>query len=331
MRGKQHSFSLSSHAFEWAVPQLGFISMKTNSSFWANLLFVLALPLSGLAQEEGGKSFPPVPDELIPRYDVYRTKKSMVIDGKLDEAVWSNTRPSRKFVDLITGEKTQYSTTVKVLWDLEYLYLGYEIQEPNVQAKFTQRDSPIWQENDVEFFIAGRDAYYELEINARGTLYEGLFVWQDVYETAGFSTIPELDVRREEVRRQKFNGVGLRNHPRGLRWAFLAWDLPNLKSAVSVQGTLNDPSDTDQGWSVELAIPWSALKILDRSIPRKWPPRDGDVWRVDVSRFNQQKAEGEPVDSGGWAWSHHGIWDSHIPECFTYLILKDEIVGEAKP
>mgnify|MGYP006215590669 FL=1 len=110
--------------------------MKTNSSFWANLLFVLALPLSGLAQEEGGKSFPPVPDELIPRYDVYRTKKSMVIDGKLDEAVWSNTRPSRKFVDLITGEKTQYSTTVKVLWDLEYLYLGYEIQEPNVQAKF---------------------------------------------------------------------------------------------------------------------------------------------------------------------------------------------------
>ena len=83
----QHSFALRPHAFEWAVPQLGFRSMKFNSSFWANLLFVLALPLSGFAQEEGGKSFPPVPDESIPRYDVLRTKKSMVIDGKLDEAV----------------------------------------------------------------------------------------------------------------------------------------------------------------------------------------------------------------------------------------------------
>ena len=304
--------------------------MKINLSFWATLLFVLVLPFSGPAQEKEEKRFPPVPDESIPRYDVYRTKTSIVIDGKLEEEVWSKTRPSRRFVDLITGQKTRYSTTVKVLWDPEYLYLGYEIQEPNVQAMFIERDSPIWQENDVEFFIAGKDAYYELEINARGTLYEGLFVWQDVYETAGFSKIPELNVGREGVRRQKFNGVGLKDHPRGLRWAFLAWDLPNLKSAVSVQGTLNDPSDKDQGWSVELAIPWSALKILDRSKPRKWPPKGGDVWRVDVSRFNQQKAEGEPVDSGGWAWTHHGIWDSHIPECFTYLILKDEIAGEEK-
>jgi hypothetical protein len=40
--------------------------------------------------------------------------------------------------------------------------------------------------------IAGRDAYYEFEINPLGTIYEALFVWEDAYESGGFSKIPEL-------------------------------------------------------------------------------------------------------------------------------------------
>ncbi|HRE29962.1 MAG TPA: carbohydrate-binding family 9-like protein, partial [Anaerolineales bacterium] len=63
-------------------------------------------------------------------------------------------------VDLIGGHPTKYATDVAVGWDDSALYLGYRIEEPNVAGSFTERDSPIWQENDVEFFIAGDDAYY---------------------------------------------------------------------------------------------------------------------------------------------------------------------------
>lgn len=290
--------------------------------------FILVVQAS-MAQDGLPQAFPPVPDREIPRYEVFRVETPLQIDGKLDDPAWQAAKASRSFVDLISGKSTRYETRVKVLWDQDYLYFGYSIEEPDVQAKFTKRDSPIWQENDVELFIAGEDAYYELEINARGTLYEGLFVWQDRYKSAGYAEIAELDRRRPEVKSQAFNGVGLRNHPRGLRWAFLAWDLPGLKSAVSIQGSLNDPSDQDQGWTVELAVPWRALSVLNRTQPRVLPPRDGDICRVDVSRFNQTKAPGEPKDSGGWAWSHHGVWDSHIPECFTYLILRERVVGKA--
>lgn len=288
----------------------------------------VVIPAS-FAQENSEPAFPPVPDSGIPRYEVYRVDKPIQIDGKLDDAAWKLTKPSRSFVDLISGKSTRYETRVKVLWDHEYLYFGYAVEEPDVQAKFTKRDSPIWQENDVELFIAGEDAYYELELNALGTLYEGLFVWQDRYESAGYSEIAELDRRRAEVKSQPFNGVGLTNHPRGLRWAFLAWDLPGLQSAVSIRGSINDSSDRDEGWTVELAVPWSSLGVLDRTKPRVFPPRDGDIWRVDVSRFNKNKAPGEPKDSGGWAWSYHGIWDSHIPECFTYLVLRDRVAGQS--
>ena len=59
------------------------------------------------------------------------------------------------------------------------------------------------------------------------------------------------------------------------------WEIPGLKSAVHLDGTLNDPADMDRGWTVELAFPWPALAELAR---RPAPPRDGDQWRVDFSR-----------------------------------------------
>ncbi|HAN98923.1 MAG TPA: hypothetical protein DCQ98_16480 [Planctomycetaceae bacterium] len=269
--------------------------------------------ISAIAADE----FPPVPESGIPRIVAYRVDAPPTIDGRLDEAIWSRLPRSRSFVDLIGGHPTKYATDVAVGWDDSALYLGYRIEEPNVAGSFTERDSPIWQENDVEFFIAGDDAYYEFEINSLGTIYEGLFVWEERYESSGLSELPELDRRRPETKWQKFDGVGFTEHPRGDRLAFLAWDFPGLRSAVHVDGTLNDDSDIDRGWTVELAIPWQGLALLDRSKPRPLPPHDGDIWRMDFSRFNKQKTDAN--DSGGWAHSHHGVWDSHLPECFTFV------------
>ena len=55
----------------------------------------------------------------------------------------------------------------------------------------------------------------------------------------------------------------------------------DCRSAVHLDGTLNDPRDADRGWSIELAFPWKVLGELAR---RPAPPRDGDQWRVNFSR-----------------------------------------------
>ena len=86
-----------------------------------------------------------------------------------------------------------------------------------------------------------------------------------------------------------------------------------------MDGTVNDNSDRDRGWTVEIAIPWAGLAHLARPDGRSLPPRDGDVWRMDFSRFNQYKEAAPAKDPGGWAWSPHGAWDSHIPEVFPYV------------
>ena len=148
----------------------------------------------------------------------------------------------------------------------------------------------------MELFIAGLDAYYELEVNSLGTIYEVFFVWEDAYEKSGYARIPEFNRAGEGVR--PFGGVGFKNHPRGRRIGFWRWDLPGLRIAVNVDGTVNDNSDRDRGWPVEIAIPWAGLAHLARADDRSLPPKDGDVWRMDFSRFNQYK-EAPPAQDPG--------------------------------
>ena len=72
------------------------------------------------------------------------------------------------------------------------------------------------------------------------------------------------------------SGVGGHTHPRGERWGFLDWDYPGLRHAVHVGC---------RGWTAELALPWQGLELLADG--RSLPPNEGDVWRIDCSRFEQ--------------------------------------------
>lgn len=253
-------------------------------------------------------------EEDIPRYTAAKTSGRVNIDGKPDEDAWKNAVRSKPFTDLISGASARLNTQAAVLWDNENLYVAYWVEEPDVTATLTKRDAPIYQDNDVELFVAGADGYYEFEINSFGTIYEVLFFWEDAFEKKGYHLRPEFDRNAKGVRR--FNGVAYK-HPRGRRIGFWNWDMPGLKSAVHVNGTINDSSDKDNGWTVEIAIPWSSLKIVAEGDGRALPPKRGDTWRMDFSRFNVKKYNKD--DSGGWAWSSHGVWDSHVPECFTYV------------
>ena len=260
-----------------------------------------------------GTAFP-CPAGEIAHYTAYRVEQPLNIDGCLDEPAWHQAPKSPRFVDLVHGTPAIHDTRAAVLWDDTYLYVGFWVEEPLVRATLAERDSLVYNDNDVEVFIAGRDAYYEFEINALGTVYEVFFIWDDALEH--YAKMPEFD--RNAAGARPWNGVGYQ-HPRGSRTGYWGWDLPGLLSAVHVDGTLNDDSDRDRGWTVELALPWQGLHPLALSDDRVLPPRDCDTWRMDFSRFNTYKAAPPALDSSGWTWSSHHVWDSHVPECFPYI------------
>jgi len=228
------------------------------------------------------------------RYACRRAPSVLRIDGRLDDAAWNRAPWTGPFVDIQGAKQPQprFRTRAKMLWDDEYFYVGAELEEPHVWATLTKHDSVIFHDDDFEVFIdpnGDSHEYYEFEINALGTGWD-LFLPRP-YKDGG----------------QAMNG----------------WEIPGLKTAVRVDGTLNDPTDTDRGWTVELAFPWSALKEEAR---RPSPPADGDQWRVNFSRVEWATS----VDRGryakvpgtrenNWVWSPQGVVDMHRPETWGYV------------
>jgi hypothetical protein len=266
-------------------------------------------------------------EELLAHYRCLRTNHPPRIDGRLDEPCWQKAVRSPRFVDLVTGRPGLYDTRMAALWDEEALYVGFWIEEPDVRAGLTERDSFLWTENDVELFIAGPDAYYEFQINALGTIYEVFYIWQEAYRRGGFSARPEFDLAGGNVDVlggfQDASRHG--RHPRGKRWAFMNWDFSGFRGAVHVEGTINDDRDIDRGWTVELAFPWKGMESLAGGRPL--PPRDGDTWRMDFSRFEAIHAAGSRLSPDpGWALNPHGVYDSHIPECFSFVHFLREAI-----
>ena len=251
------------------------------------------------------------------KYTCYRTPERISIDGMLDEAVWSRAPWSSPFVEIVSGEPAWFDTRVALLWDDDNLYFGFKAEETDVWGTLTERDSKIYEENDLEIFVAGKNAYYEFEINALNVIYEVFWIWKDVHQPGGpYWGRPEFDPATQ--RTMVLEGVGGHVHERGERWGFLDWDLPGLRHGVHVDGTLNKRDDIDRGWSAEIAIPWRGLELIADG--RSLPPRDGDVWRIDCSRFEKIGKNTEVLDPCiGWTWNRHGHYDSHIPEVFPEI------------
>lgn len=236
--------------------------------------------------------------ESPPRnYMAYRSSSPLVIDGKLDEIDWQHAPWSEYFMDIEGPHVTapHLKTRVKMLWDDQYFYIAAHMEEPHIWATFTQRESIIFHENNFEVFIdptGDTHNYYELEINALGTTWDLML------------TMP-----------YRFFGIPIS-----------AWDIDGLKKGIHINGTLNNPNDTDTSWTVELALPW---QILRECSPGRRAPLPGEQWRINFSRVQwrldvvdgkYQKTinpeTGRPYPEYNWVWSPQWAIDMHRPECW---------------
>ncbi|MEM1120448.1 MAG: carbohydrate-binding family 9-like protein [Bacteroidota bacterium] len=256
-------------------------------------------------------------------YTAKKISTSITVDGNIQKAVWKNANWSKRFVDMVSGDAGMYNTQVAILWNETHLYFAFVAEEPFVEAKLTEKGSIIFLENDLEVFIDGGDCYYELEVNAANTTYEVFFIWKDAYHKDKFQ-LPQFDVHQDQA--YTFGGDYDRSgasfwkgtHPRGIRWAFTNYEMQGLQTAVQVDGTLNDNSDIDQGWSLEVGIPWKSLELLANG--RTIPPSDGDIWTMFLGRFQKLMVGGKEVHPHpAMVLNSHGIYDTHLPEKWSKI------------
>ncbi|ATL47211.1 carbohydrate-binding family 9-like protein [Chitinophaga caeni] len=250
-----------------------------------------------------GQSFPEHFDmkpDSIRGYICYRTNQVINIDGKGTEAIWEKAPWTDSYIDIEGSKrpKPKYTTRTKMLWDEQYLYIFAELEEPHIWANLRKHDTIIFHDNDFEVFIdptGDTHNYFEIEINA-------------------FNTVMDLYMFKP----YRVGGT-----------AMLNWDCKGLKTAVHVNGTINNPADQDHSWTVEMAIPFSALAFYHR----RSVPGDGNIWRINFSRvewdvdikdgfyYKQKKPE------NNWVWSPIGIVNMHAPEKWGFLQFSKDVAG----
>jgi hypothetical protein len=209
-----------------------------------------------------------------------------VIDGRLDDSVWSNAPWTDAFVDITGHEDLRpvYRTRMKMLWDDHNLYIAAEMEEPDVHGTLTAHDSVIFHDDDFEMFLkpvpTGKD-YFEFEMNALNTTWD-------------------LHLDRPYREGGKADN---------------AWEAEGIQTAVAVQGTLNNHGDRDQGWTLEIALPLNAFASRQQ-VPM---PVNGTQWLVNFSRV--EWLQGHPREEN-WVWSPQGEVNMHIPERWGALTFR---------
>lgn len=240
------------------------------------------------------------------RYLCKKASEPLELDGRLDKPFWAQAPWTEDFVD-IEGDlqpNPTKQTRVKMLWDDEYFYFGAELIEDEIWATLTERESVIFHDNDFEIFIdpdGDSHNYYEFEVNALNTVWDLLLV--KPYRDGGPCV----------------NG----------------WDIRGMKTAVHIDGKLNDPSAMKENrkWSVEVAMPWTILKECAKE---GRPPKLGEFWRVNFSRVQWQvevedgkyvkkidPETGQAFAEDNWVWSPMGLINMHYPELWGYVFFAD--------
>ena len=260
--------------------------MRTLTKF----LIALAILTAGCADGDKTAASNSSNDPPQATYICRRAPTAINIDGKLDDVAWQSADWTSDFVDVRGKDwpKPRLRTRCKLLYDDQNLYIAADLGDPDVWGTMTGKDQHLYLENNFEVFLDwqnnARD-YWEFEMNPLNT------VW----------TL-QLDKPLPQG-----------GHPIPGR------ELIGVKTAVDVQGTLNNTADTDKGWTAEIAIPFATL-AKDGHVPK-----DGEHWRMLLCRIewtlfkDTGKYEKVPAGDQYWSWVPTGEIAYHKPDKYGEL------------
>jgi hypothetical protein len=181
-----------------------------------------------------------------------------VLDGKLDDRCWKRAAVIDRFASFwMDPPKSRPGMLAYLVWDDDALYYAGSMTDAELRSFGTKRNDHLWNGDVFELFLkpsAERPEYYEFQANPRGVVFEAPF----------------------PKRGHDFGGLA--NAP-----------LLGSKAVVALQGTLDQPGDRDERWSVEGRIPWSAFA------PTGGKPKAGAEWLFAICRYDYGKEGTDPV------------------------------------
>jgi len=222
----------------------------------------------------------------LPTYVCRRTQEPMVIDGHLSESIWAQLEPVGDF-RLVDGKgEPQLPTEARACWDDQYLYLAFVCVDTDIWGAMRERDDPIYEEEVVEAFISSCGdvtRYYEFNFSPHNVVFDAAI------------ECPESGDRH-------------------FMKADVSWNCEGIKSAVQVVGTLDDHSDLDDRWTVEVALPFSQIGRDGNA------PADGEIWRANFYRIDRA----ERGELSCWSPTLSDPPNFHVPGRFGRLTFSTQ-------
>ncbi len=194
-----------------------------------------------------------------PVFKVSKVSEPMVIDGKMDEASWSKTEArTLDYFYRVDKPTDQQKSTFRMLWGKEKFYVFFEMEDQYITARETKRDGQPYLDDCAEiFFITAPDSldtHFGYELNLNKTVND--FIFFNDY------------VKGKDVVYKSFN--------------------PDFEVEVTYDGTINDNSDIDKGWTMEMAIPYSNFGELGEVVAIE----AGNKWAFLAIRQDRNDADG---------------------------------------
>lgn len=107
-----------------------------------------------------------------------RLNGSIYLDGKLDEPAWQKAPVYTRFFKAGTQTPARSRTEVRILFDLNALYVGIRCSEPAIHelvVRDTPRDGGLYQQDCLEIMLdpgVSKERYYHFMVNAAGQQYD---------------------------------------------------------------------------------------------------------------------------------------------------------------
>lgn len=212
------------------------------------------------------------------------------LDGKLDEPAWAEAKPTAFFVNTMTGSPADLKVTAKALWDAENVYVAFDVADDYLKSTFEKDDDHLWEQDCVELMFNpdgdGKN-YFELQVSPAGKSFDTRY-----------------DTRRQP---KPFGHMDFNS---------------GIKNGVDVRGKLND-EDADQGYTAEVAIPWSAFAMGE---PKHEAPKANDTWRMNLYVMDARQ---KGMRAAGW--SAPLVGDFHVPARFGKITFDGAPAAEPAP
>lgn len=182
------------------------------------------------------------------------------MDGNINEPAWKNALTFEGAYPLSKTEKKNGIDIIwKIMWDKNYIYFAIKCSDSDIIAPKLKRDGYAYCYDSFEIFMMTdkeMGGYWEMIISPSGTIFDSL-------QTANRAAWMRIS----------------RNHR----------NMKGIRTGISVDGSLNNSGDTDKGFVIEAALPFSEMPgYMKGNKPAPGDKASFMLVKTDISQKNKK-------------------------------------------